>query len=275
MPIRPQSSCCPEASNLASAQSSRLPSTPRHAFTLVELLTVIAIIGVLATLLMSGLTSAKKSAYQARCISNLHQLSLALDMYLDDHHKRSQDLEALTSARYLPDKKVLLCPADKTGDWAGLVEPGSFFNAPQLSLSEPSEGDPAASAGFAPPGFADKSAAQPEPLRRSYLTPLPWDDDAWNKLMRLAGSAGIAVCQLHGLGRPNPDGPSIRDYQGVILRAQRDGAVVKRKVFWNSPPAFSDSASIAAGPSSSMRVMAPSGDHPWQFFTDDPELTGQ
>jgi len=275
VPIHPQFSCRPEASSLAAPGSSRPHTRSHHGFTLVELLTVIAIIGVLATLLMSGLTSAKKSAYQARCISNLRQISLALDMYLDDHQKRSQDLEALTSARYLPDKKVLLCPADKTGDWAGLVEPSSFFNAPQLSLSEPSEGDPAASAGFAPPGFADKSAVQSEPLRRSYLTPLPWDDDAWNKLMRLAGSAGIAVCQLHGLGRPNPDGPSIRDYQGIILRAQRDGAVVKRKVFWNSGPSFSDTASISSAPSSSMRAMSPSGDHPWQFFTDDPELTGQ
>jgi prepilin-type N-terminal cleavage/methylation domain-containing protein/prepilin-type processing-associated H-X9-DG protein len=56
-----------------------------RAFTLVELLVVIAIIGILAALLLPTLSRSKASAQRIKCVSNLHQLGLASQMYLDDN----------------------------------------------------------------------------------------------------------------------------------------------------------------------------------------------
>lgn len=54
-------------------------------FSLVELLTVVAVIAVLAGLLLPALARARSCAGAARCVSNLRQLGLAGQMYWDDH----------------------------------------------------------------------------------------------------------------------------------------------------------------------------------------------
>jgi prepilin-type N-terminal cleavage/methylation domain-containing protein/prepilin-type processing-associated H-X9-DG protein len=55
------------------------------AFTLVELLVVIAVIAILAGLLLPALTNAKGSAKSVKCKSNLRQLALTMSFYVTDH----------------------------------------------------------------------------------------------------------------------------------------------------------------------------------------------
>lgn len=60
-------------------------ASPRHAFTLVELLVVVAIIAVLIALLIPSLAAAKESAKLTACAANLRGMGVAVNTYASEN----------------------------------------------------------------------------------------------------------------------------------------------------------------------------------------------
>jgi prepilin-type N-terminal cleavage/methylation domain-containing protein len=87
-------------------------------FTLIELLVVIAIISMLAGQLLPALSTAREKGRQANCINNLHQFSLAIEMYYQDYEDYPPWLSVLYPS-YLDTPEIFICLTDmdrgKTG----------------------------------------------------------------------------------------------------------------------------------------------------------------
>jgi prepilin-type N-terminal cleavage/methylation domain-containing protein/prepilin-type processing-associated H-X9-DG protein len=92
------------------------------AFTLIELIVVISIIGILAALLLPVLSKAKDKGRLAACQSNLHQIDVAFESYLNDYEDRFPDyrpLKAQLPGGYLPWSSWP--PSDPRAGWAAVV----------------------------------------------------------------------------------------------------------------------------------------------------------
>jgi prepilin-type N-terminal cleavage/methylation domain-containing protein/prepilin-type processing-associated H-X9-DG protein len=96
-----------------------------RAFTLMELVVVVAVIAVLAAILLPAFQRVLGSGRATACVSNLRQLSVALNTYLADNNNMMPILKAgrekltdevpvidNTLDKYAPDKAVFTCPAD-------------------------------------------------------------------------------------------------------------------------------------------------------------------
>ena len=91
----------------------------RAAFTLIELLVVIAIIAILAALLLPVLASAKQKGQRAVCLSNLRQIGLTFQLYLNGNSDHFPDARPLKSS--LPDGYrpwTSWPPSDPRAGWA-------------------------------------------------------------------------------------------------------------------------------------------------------------
>jgi len=68
----------------------------RSGFTLIEMLVVVAIIGLLSSVVVVGLGSARQNARDARRISDIRQIQNALEVYYSSNGSYPADLTSLT-----------------------------------------------------------------------------------------------------------------------------------------------------------------------------------
>jgi len=70
----------------------------KRAFTLIELLVVIAIIAILAAILFPVFSAAKEAAKRTACLSNLKQIGLASELYMQDYDFAYPQVKGTTTA---------------------------------------------------------------------------------------------------------------------------------------------------------------------------------
>lgn len=167
----------------------------RRGLTLLELLTVVAIIALLVALLLPALNFARSYAKRSVCASNLHQLHTAWALYLADYRGSTTDWRTFAPTMrafepYFKDPRVARCPLD-------LTQEGYWDEFP----SELSQGYSSYSYGW--------GAFVPE-------------------LFQVDPNSGIMVCVLHDHcsgSKPYTENsyPYVR--KGPILRMRVDGSV--------------------------------------------------
>ncbi|MBX3119193.1 MAG: prepilin-type N-terminal cleavage/methylation domain-containing protein [Fimbriimonadaceae bacterium] len=131
----------------------------RRAFTLIEMLVVIAIIAIIAALLFPVFARAKASAKQTTCVSNLSQIGKSIAMYMGDYDDlfphaldasdryvasiwqhnpeyfaRIQGMPMLHEAlqTYVKNRELFKCPADNGTEVLDNHYPDVLSSAPSL-----------------------------------------------------------------------------------------------------------------------------------------------
>ncbi len=88
-------------------------------FTLIEVLVVVAVVAIMASLLLPALSRAKSSARRIQCLNQLRQLNLGISYYVLEHEQgfphrgQGNDWLAAISKNLSPSDSLLICPEDK------------------------------------------------------------------------------------------------------------------------------------------------------------------
>jgi type II secretory pathway pseudopilin PulG len=163
-----------------------------RAFSLSELLVIIAIILVLAALLFPVYANSRREGYRTAFGSNLRQLSVGLNQYLEDSNDKLEFkfwVDQRSLLPYIKSKELFHTPADPYPD-------GVHSQAGRILGSPVS------------------------------VWPLLTIEPKWLKNMMQEPNYTMFVCPVFGTRDPNGSGkPSNSTYTGRMLRVRKDGSI--------------------------------------------------
>ena len=101
-------------SNGQNARLMTMPASGKAGFTLVELMIVVAVIGLLAAIAVPNFVRARTQSQTNACINNLRQIDDASQEWALDNHKAADATVSFTDIRpYL--KSAVICPSAGAG----------------------------------------------------------------------------------------------------------------------------------------------------------------
>jgi type II secretory pathway pseudopilin PulG len=126
------------AQNLSPA---RLPekaalSQRRRGFTLIQMVTTLAIVAMIGTWAVHSAGAGRQMAYQSQCNSNLKAIAMALDAHRQEVRQFPASLSTLTEKKYIANAEALHCPEDP--DPAGTYEAYYLARSPRDTPDVPS-----------------------------------------------------------------------------------------------------------------------------------------
>ncbi|GIK31164.1 MAG: type II secretion system protein [Armatimonadetes bacterium] len=169
-------------------------------FSLVEVLLVVAIVALTASLVLPTLVRAKRQGQATVCVSNLRQVYMSLQMYMEESggEPRYFSPTALSEGPPSLSKLLLICPVDPI-----LGDQSAFF----------------------------RCKGKVVPLNSSYFWPFDKDNRVWKEISRVDSNPGVLACRVHG--ELNGRWPSDKAfcgrvpflYSGRLNRIRMDGSL--------------------------------------------------